>query len=66
VGEIKNYVLPDLSFKVMNHKNFYTQFDELLAKRNKTYSICAESTGPKLQSNFSVTYTSRFMALIES
>ena len=66
VGEIKNYVLQDLSFKVMNHNNFYTQFDELLAKRDDIYPISSESTGLKLQSDFSVTYTSRFMTLIES
>lgn len=66
VGEIKNYVLPDLSFKVMNHENFYNQFDELLAKRNEIYQIGTESTGPKLQRNFGAIYTSRFMALIES
>ncbi len=63
VGEIKNYVLPDLSFKVTNHEKFYDQFDEILAKRNKTHPI-VKSTGPNLQNNYSVTYTSRFIDLI--
>jgi glycosyltransferase involved in cell wall biosynthesis len=65
VGEIKNYVLPDLSFKVMNPQNFYTQFDEVLSKRNEIYPINFESIEPKLQRKDSGTYTSRFMALIE-
>lgn len=64
IGEIKNYVLPDQSFKVMNLENLCVQFDKILAKRNEIHPIGVESAGPKLQSNFSVTYVSRFMALI--
>lgn len=65
VGEIKNYVLPDLSFQVMNHENFYNQFDEILTKRNQNHQIGVESAGPKLQGDFDGTYTSRFMDLIK-
>lgn len=65
VGEIKTYVLPELSFKVMNPQNFYREFDELFIKRNETYPINADSNGPKLQTQVSGTYTSCFMALIE-
>ena len=35
VGEIKSYVLPDQSFKVMNLENSYNQFDEVIARRNE-------------------------------
>ncbi len=68
VGEIKNYVLPDHSFKfkVTDLENLYNQFNEVLAKRNEINPIGFESTGPKLRSNFNATYTSCFMALIES
>ncbi len=64
VGEIKNYVLPELSFKMTNHEDFYDQFDELLAKRNEIDPIGIDSIEPKLQSNFNATYTSRFLDLI--
>jgi glycosyltransferase involved in cell wall biosynthesis len=66
VGEIKNYVLPDLSFKVMNQKNFYNQFDEIFKARNEVVPRNIGSVGPKLQGDSSVTYTTSFMALIES
>lgn len=66
VGEIKKYVLPDQSFKVMNLEDLYNQFDEVLAKRNETHLTGVEGAGPKSGDDFSVTYTSRFVALIES
>lgn len=65
VGEIKNYVIPGHSFKVVNPGNFYNQFDDVLIKRNKNNSLGVESSGSKLRSELSVTYTSSFMALAE-
>jgi glycosyltransferase involved in cell wall biosynthesis len=64
VGEIKNYVLPELSFMITDHDDFYNQFDELLAKRNEICPITIENIEPELQSSFSVTYVSRFLDLI--
>lgn len=64
VGEIKNYVSPDLSFKVLDHASFYNQIDELLAIRNEIYPIGVQNPEPNLQSDFSVTYLSRFLDLI--
>ena len=64
VGEIKNYVLPDQSFKVMNHENSYNQFDEVLARRNEIHPMDIERVCPKLRSNASFTYTSRFLAAV--
>lgn len=64
VGEIKNYVLPDLSFMVMNHEDFYSQFDELLAKKNETNPQIGIDTIEPVPSNFNATYTSRFLDLI--
>ena len=65
VGEIKNYVLPDQSFKVVNLENSYDQFDEVLARRNEIHPIGIERTGQELRSDCTFTYTSRFLALIE-
>lgn len=64
VGEIKNYVLSDRSFKVTDLKNLYNQFDEVLTKRNKTDQAEVANAVPKLQNNISSTYSSHFMALI--
>jgi len=64
VGEIKNYVLPDRSFEVMNLENAYNQFDEVLARRNEIHPMGIERSVSKSRSNSSFTYTSRFLALI--
>ncbi len=65
VGEIKNYVIPGQSFKLMNFDNLYNQFDEVLVKRNKIDLMQVDSIGPKLLNNPGATYTSHFIALVE-
>jgi len=66
VGEIKNYVLSDQSFKVMRLGDFYAQFDEVLAKRNEIDPIEFELSGAKLSRECTTTYASRFIAMMES
>ncbi|MFA4933760.1 MAG: glycosyltransferase [Candidatus Omnitrophota bacterium] len=66
VGEIKNYVIPDRSFRVIDLENLYDQFDEVLEARNKAGAVKsfippAESLGNNID-----TYNYRFIDMVES
>ena len=66
VGEIKNYVLSEQSFKVLELEDLYNQFDAVLAKRDAIDTTKVEAARAKLRSDFTATYSSRFIELMES
>jgi glycosyltransferase involved in cell wall biosynthesis len=65
VGEIKKYVIPKQSLRVISLETLCNQFDEIFAKRNEIILTRIDNAEPKLRSDPSATYTSHFMALIE-
>lgn len=65
VGEIKSYVLPKHSYKVVNMDNLFLQFAEVLKKRNDTHPEGVDVEEPKFQGEPEETYVSSFIALID-
>ena len=65
VGEIKSYILPNHSYRVMDLVNLNHQFAEVLRKRDEAHLEKVDTEEPKFQGGLKETYVSSFIALMD-